>query len=337
MIRVDAVFYDGSSSVPRPIELTLTPAGSIIMPSEGEPIEFQSHEVRISARLANTPRSFYFPDGSKCDSFENDKIDEFIAARRRSSSGRWLHALESSWHYVAIIAVLTAVIVGVFIRVGIPALAERVAHEIPSSMEVELSDQVLATLDATVFEPSIIEAPRREQLNLLLVEITGAVGGEHYYRLEFRGSEKMGANAFALPSGIIIVTDELLEIVEDDRELIAVLAHEVGHVVNRHVLRRVIQSSVVTLIIGTLTGDVVSVSTLAATIPAVLLEAKYSREFESEADRFAIRYLAQKNISPQHFVAILKRLERSQNDENRVTGFLDTHPASSERIELLKE
>lgn len=299
-------------------------------------IEFPSHKVRISTRVANTPRSFYFPDGSKCESLENDKIDEFIA-RRGTASGRWLHRLESSWHYVVIIAVLTTVLVGAFVRVGIPALAERVAHGIPSSADVALSEQVLAALDASVFEPSTIEIPRREQLTSYLIEITEAVGGEHHYQLEFRKSDRIGANAFALPSGIIIITDKLLEIAEDDRELIAVFAHEVGHVVNRHVLRRAIQSSVVTLLIGTLTGDVVSVSTLAATIPAALMEAKYSREFESEADRFAIQYFAQKNISTQYFVAILLRLDQTRNVEKRATGFLDTHPASSERSALLEE
>ena len=164
-----------------------------------------------------------------------------------------------------------------------------------------------------------------------------AVGGEHHYQLEFRSSDRTGANAFALPSGIIVITDALLEVAEDDRELIAVLAHEVGHVVNRHVLRRAIQGSVVTLLMGTLTGDVISVSTLAVTIPVALMEAKYSREFESEADRFAIQYLSHKNISTQYFVAILQRLDQSHNAEKRATGFLDTHPASTERIALLED
>ena len=67
------------------------------------------------------------------------------------------------------------------------------------------------------------------------------------------------------------------------------------------------------------------------------MEAKYSRGFEIEADRFAIQYLAQENISPQHFADILARLDQSQDGEKRATGFLDTHPASSDRIELLKE
>ncbi len=337
MIRVDATFYDGVSSAPQSAELTFNPTGSIIVRLESGDIEFRGDEVRISTRVANTPRNVYFPDGSKCESLENDKIDEFVASRRETAGGRWLHLLESSWRHVAIISVLTIVIVGAFIKVGIPSLAERAAYEIPSSIDLELSEQVLASLDATVFVASTIASPRREQIMSFLIEIAQAVGGEHRYRLEFRGGDKIGANAFALPSGIIVITDELLEMAQDDREMIAVLAHEVGHVVNRHVLRRVIQSSVVTLLIGTLTGDVVSVSTLAATIPAALMEAQYSREFEIEADGFAIQYLDQKNISRQHFANILTRLDQSQNDEKRATGFLDTHPTSNDRIELLKE
>jgi predicted Zn-dependent protease len=67
------------------------------------------------------------------------------------------------------------------------------------------------------------------------------------------------------------------------------------------------------------------------------MEAKYSREFEGEADRFAIQYFAQKNISTKYFVAILLRLDQTRNVEKRATGFLDTHPASSERSALLEE
>ena len=337
MIRVEATYYDGVTSAPHRAQLTFSPTGSVVVCFETGRVEFQSHEINISTRVANTPRSLYFADGSKCESVENDKIDEFVESQREAASGSWLHLLESSWRHVAIITVLTVVIVGVFIKVGIPSLAESAAYAIPSSIDVELSEQVLASLDKVVFETSTIVFARREQLRSYLHEITAAVGGEHRYTLEFRSSEKTGANAFALPSGIIIITDELLELAQDDREVIAVLAHEVGHVVNRHVLRRVIQSSVVALLIGTLTGDVVSVSTFAATIPAALMEAKYSREFEIEADRFAIQYLSRKNISPQHYANILERLDQSQSDKKRATGFLDTHPTSNDRIELLKE
>ena len=52
----------------------------------------------------------------------------------------------------------------------------------------------------------------------------------HVYQLEFRHGGYIDANAFALPSGIIVMTDELVELAKSDDELISVLAHEIGHV-----------------------------------------------------------------------------------------------------------
>ena len=86
----------------------------------------------------------------------------------------------------------------------------------------------------------------------------------------------MGANAFALPNGTIVVTDDLVKLAEHDDELVAVLAHEIGHVVSRHALRRVLQDSGVMLLVAGITGDIVSISSLAAALPTLLIEAKYS-------------------------------------------------------------
>ncbi len=61
--------------------------------------------------------------------------------------------------------------------------------------------------------------------------------------VEFRASPIIGANAFALPGGIVIVTDQLMQLAEHDDEILAVLAHEIGHVKHRHVLRGLPQDS----------------------------------------------------------------------------------------------
>ena len=177
MIYVDATYYDGVTSAPQPAELTFNPTGSVIVRFETGHVEFQPHEIDISTRVANTPRNLYFADGSKCESLENDKIDKFVESQREAAGGSLLHLLESSWRHVAIITLFTAVIVGVFIKVGIPLLAESAAYEIPSSMDIELSEQVLASLDKVVFETSTIVFSRREQLLSYLHEITGS-GGE---------------------------------------------------------------------------------------------------------------------------------------------------------------
>ena len=83
----------------------------------------------------------------------------------------------------------------------------------------------------------------------------------------------MGANAVALPAGIIIMTDALVELSENDEELAAVLAHEIGHVRNRHALRALLQNSVVAGSIILVTGDASSAGSIAAGIPTLLARA----------------------------------------------------------------
>ena len=72
------------------------------------------------------------------------------------------------------------------------------------------------------------------------------------------------ANAFALPSGIVVLTDELEALAQHDDELSAVFAHEIGHVVHRHSMRMVIQHSASALLMLGLLGDVNSATSVVA-------------------------------------------------------------------------
>ena len=134
----------------------------------------------------------------------------------------------------------------------------------------------------------------------------------HVYRLEFRQGGLIGANAFALPSGIIVMTDELVEMAETDDELVAVLAHEVGHVRGRHALRQLLQAAGVSALAFALLGDVSSISALLSAAPA-LLHAKHSRDFEREADGFAKQWLRENGIAESNFDAILCRISAAHS------------------------
>ena len=146
-----------------------------------------------------------------------------------------------------------------------------------------------------------------------------------------------GANAFALPSGIIVVTDELVELAQDDDEILAVMAHELGHVHHRHIMRTIIQNSATALIIAILIGDLSSIAGLSATIPTVLMEAHYSREFELEADSFAVHRLSEMGKNPAALGRILQRLtEDHESDEgSTLWRYLSTHPATQERVKAI--
>jgi Zn-dependent protease with chaperone function len=165
------------------------------------------------------------------------------------------------------------------------------------------------------------------------------------YRIVFRSSPDLGANAFALPDGSIVMLDELVALTEDDNEIIAVLAHERGHIERRHAMRMVLQSSVVGLVMAWYVGDV---SGLLATVPAVVAQAKYSRDMESEADEYAEQTMRLNAMSPCLLSGILDKLEASHlagnAEEKHADGagkggelmdYLSSHPATKERTRLL--
>jgi Zn-dependent protease with chaperone function len=148
-----------------------------------------------------------------------------------------------------------------------------------------------------------------------------------------RKGGRVGANALALPAGIIVLTDELVKLARDDREIEAVLAHEFGHQRQRHILRHLLQDSTAALLVAVTIGDLSALTSLAAAAPTLLLQMKFSRDFEREADDFALDYLARKNIPPETFAAILERLEKSRPGGRDGSDFLSTHPDVRVRIE----
>ena len=117
------------------------------------------------------------------------------------------------------------------------------------------------------------------------------------------------------------------------------LAHELGHVAHRHVMRRLLQGSATALIVAGVTGDITSTTSLAASAPVVLLQAKFSRDFESEADRYGIDLLRKARIPARSFALILERLEAATRAKHRpgLPGFLASHPPTEEREALARE
>ena len=127
----------------------------------------------------------------------------------------------------------------------------------------------------------------------------------------FRKGGRVGPNAFALPDGTILFTDEMVRLADHDDELVAVLAHEIGHVVHRHGLRAVIQDSLLGFALLAITGDATGSSELFLGLPVLLTQLAYSRTFEREADNYALDYLRAHNIPPIHFAHLMRRIEQA--------------------------
>lgn len=337
MSALQAVYYDGKTSDKRAVQVELAAPGQLIIRGLENELRYRLAEVRIAPRVGNTPRSIYLPGEAKCETWDNDAIDVFLKRHRHGTGWAWLHTLESHLGYVALALVITAVSVWGLIEYGVPLLAKHVARALPATVDAALGEQGLSMLDRTFFAPSRLSAQRQQALRTLFADNTADLPDGEHMQLVFRSSPRIGANAFALPSGKIVITDELVSLARHDNELVAVLAHEIGHVVHRHALRRVLQDSTVVLIIAAVTGDVASITSLAATIPTVLVEAKYSRNFEREADEYALQHLRAHNIAPHYFADILLRMENTRPSRGDIPDYLATHPATEERILLFQE
>jgi len=328
-----ARYYDGKSSQQREVLVWAEPSGRLRVRGDGVDFSCRIAEVRPSLRVGNTRRHLQFADGSQCETEDNDAVDRIFAGLPSEAPGRLIHRWESRLGYALLALVLTAAALWAAIAYGIPALAKQVAFVLPPSIERALGRDALAALDRVLLAPSRLPPARQEKLRALFSSMISGIDGAGGYRLELRASKRLGANALALPSGEIVVTDQLVELAEKDDELVAVLAHEIGHLRQRHGLRRLLQDSATVLLMAVVTGDLTSIASLAGALPAILLQAKYSRDFEREADEFALDYMKRNGIPSESFGAILLRMDKRRGAATDIPDYLSTHPAASERVE----
>lgn len=301
---------------------------------EGVDLRYESSLIsaRISERIGNTQRRISFADGASCELSDNDAIDQWLAKLNAHSHEHQVSRLERKWSVALAAFVLVGFVAFAFVRWGIPAISTYVAYALPTDVDRAIGAGGLETLDELFFGSSKLPQATREQYRQHFEQITRGLSDRQDYRLEFRHGGEIGANAFALPSGIVVITDELIEIAKHEHEIVAVLAHEVGHVEHRHSLRMLLQTSGTAALMFGLLGDVGSISSLAASVPTVLVHMKHSRDFEREADAYSVAWLREHNIDTRHFGALLKRLnEKYGGEDPRVLSYFSSHPSADER------
>jgi predicted Zn-dependent protease len=149
-------------------------------------------------------------------------------------------------------------------------------------------------------------------------------------------------NAFALPGGYVVLNTGLLLKAETAEEILGVLAHEIAHVTQQHGLRKMIDSLGFFLVLRALLGDRGGVMEALVEGGSFLLDQKFSRTFEREADDTGFAYLAGANIDPRGMIGFFARLHAESEKEgglslNNTLNFLSTHPAPKERMEFLQK
>ena len=332
MNSVDALFFNGTDARAESVHLSIDAQGILIANHADKVMRYQPRQVEVSARVGNIPRLLAVPQGGQYEVKDNAWVDAWLARADVATGAALTHRLESKLFYVVLALLFTLIFSWGFFSYGLPSLSKHIVDNIPTKTDQFLAVHVLESLDKLLFKPSKLAPARQEQLRQSFAVMVSKIPASHPYQLVFRSSPKIGANAFALPSGMVVMTDELVALAENDQEIYAILAHEMGHVHYRHGLRTVLQSSAVLVIISLVVGDIGTSAGLLATLPTLLLESKYSRNFETEADHFAFEYMQAQAIDTQHFANIMRRLTADSEAEESEFQYIASHPQTVERI-----
>ena len=137
-------------------------------------------------------------------------------------------------------------------------------------------------------------------------------------------------NAFTLPGGAIWILKPLLRDSQNPSELAGVLAHEIEHVVRRHVVESLIRAALFTGLLNAAAGDVSGLMLIDPSTAAQIIGMRLSREMEQEADDGALERMKTTGISPIGAAEFFIRLSKSELTP-KALGFLSTHPGSAAR------
>jgi Zn-dependent protease with chaperone function len=333
VVEFQALYYDGKSSASRPVRVRGW-TGELEISGDGVRARVPTAAVKVEPPIGATRRILQLPEGAQLQTADEAAV-EALFPEANALEGR-IHRLERHWPYALAAVLVVGVVAWWTVVYGVPIAARIAADAVPIDVEAALGERTLGTLDSMGCGPSKLAPKRMAELRGRFDALTRGLDDGFRYRLELRECRVIGANAFALPAGTIVMTDGLVKLARNDDELVAVLAHEVGHVRYRHGLRLAFQSLGVGALIATLFGDAASLSTIIVAVPSVLVQTGYSRAFEEEADGYAFVRLKEIGISPRHFADMLRRLEGSRGGAargERALDYLSSHPATEKRIE----
>lgn len=335
-MELAGIYYDGRSAQRYPVTLSLD-AGILHLSGAGWQRAEALNRLDIPAALGATPRLILFDDGARCEISNHAAFTALLgkAGIRHSFIAR----LENHWRYaLASLFMLLGVLAATYFW-GLPMAASAVADRIPPSIVYNIDEQFIEAVDGKLLHHTHLSIERQQVLAGKFMALRFPPGATLPRQILFRSSPEIGANAFALPGGTVVVLDEIVKLADHDEELFGVLAHEMGHVSEHHALRNMLQASVVALAMTWYIGDI---SSLLAIAPTTLLQTHYTRDFERQADSFAAETLTLNHIPPSQLADMLQKLEKahkrkSNNEKSKWMDYLSSHPATDERIKALRD
>ncbi|MBX3611013.1 MAG: M48 family metallopeptidase [Hydrogenophaga sp.] len=325
--RAARVWVDGDTLVVVPLEEGATPTRH---PLSG---------VRWPERRTHGQRQTELPDGGLLQHADAAAWDDWWLQQELGES--FVVGWTQSWRGVLVALCVTVLVLMATWQWGVPWVSERVAHGLPPAVEQRIGAESMDQLERGFLQPSTLPPAQQAALRKRWQSMVGAAfpnGDAPTHELAFRASPRLGPNAFALPGGQIVVTDELVKLLDDHPEvLMGVLGHELGHVRHRDGLDMLVRSTFLSAIVGVVFGDM---GGFIASVPAALLTQSYSRDAERRADLRAAELLHANGVSPAVMATLFERLgefRRAKGGGDALPIAIASHPDDEARVQFFRQ
>lgn len=332
---VPVIFYDGIVSRPQQASLTALDQQHVRIQTDRQQFDFAYADMLLIGALGNINPVVELPNEVRIEFLQRALPAWFNLKHRTLNHRLWYFERNPILIFASLL--LTVGIIFGLIKFGMPFAAKQVADHLPATALNSVGEQAEAQIEQLT-KPSKLPLARQQQIRQLYQQqVANSYQASSYQtKLLFREGDALGANAITLPNHTIIMTDELVKLAKDDRELVGVLAHEQGHIVKRHIMQQVLSTLGMSVFVTWMTGDA---SDLLSSVPYALLNLSYSRQFEREADLYAMQTLSQQQIPVHYFADFLKRLEKTEKmkEDGSMLDFLSSHPATTERIHAVEQ
>ncbi|MSP38660.1 MAG: M48 family metallopeptidase [Deltaproteobacteria bacterium] len=215
---------------------------------------------------------------------------------------------------------------------GIPTLARVAAPWVPVSWEERLGQN---TLEYIAPENQRCHDPARQAKIEAIVQTLLAAQGESNYRFKIYIVNQPIFNALAAPGGHIVIFRGLLDRTENAEELAGVLAHELQHVLKRHVTRALLEYASSSFLFAALVGDVSGIVSFGVEAARMLAQMRFSRQHELEADEAGVKMLHAARVDPAGMIAFFEAIKKEEGKLPAALAYISTHPQTDQRIARL--
>ncbi len=344
IISITGDIYENQSSYSRPCTLKVRDNQLMIQYDDLEQAPAyicKLDELRIDPPLGSIRRKVHLPDGRV---FETDDLEAVNDIYPSNFWKRIAKTERKGWHIIPIALVTPFLAFGLY-RLLVPILVSFGMALTPDIALYSIDKNTMKSLDKFVMKQSEISHDKRVEVQKIFNKLLLArnespeqlsTNKVFKYSLNFRNSGALGPNAFALPGGTIVITDELILEFPDEDVIAAVLAHEIGHVEHQHSLQQIYRALGMAGMVTMIAGDAGPLLEDVLLEGSAILSLSHSRKHELQSDNYSYELLKLADYQPDGLIQFFDKMDEIQTLP-KDGEWMMTHPVGEKRISNIRD